>query len=195
MAEDDQSAKDDQAAGAGIDGIDEQECASSGHEEKAEGVQEQQDIPSEKDDRAEASDFCGEQDKGNVSASTQRYRKWPSIYKECRVNLAASTLVYALADMRKAIRKGKITEPEIIEELMNFPSSAESVLPMIIKHKELLLKEVVGEDEFYIDLMISDRELRRSQLADGEQEDGLILLEMDDENNNNEIVWAIGLDQ
>lgn len=130
----------------------------------------------------------------NLACATQHiYRNWPSIYNECRFNLNSSVLVYSLADIRNAIRSGKITEPDIIEELMNFPSSSESILPVLLKHKEVFLE--IDGGEFFIDLVMQERDLQRSGILDGQQEDAVIVYEMDDANGKKEVVWGIGLNQ
>ena len=168
-------------------------CSNSEHENENENEQKQQERLSAKDEQPTTRTRLDTNDEGHVSATQQKYRNWPSIYTECRFNLNSSILVYALADIRKAIRSGKISEPEIIEELMNFPSSSESIMPVLLKHKEVFLQLVGGEA--FSGVFFSDREIQRAGVRDGEREDGVIVYEMDDANEKSEIVWGIGLNQ
>ena len=170
-------------------------CCNSEHKKETRNEQKQQGLLSSKDEQpATRTTGPDTNDEGHDAPATQqKYRKWPSIYNECRINLNSSILVYALADIRKAIRSGKISEPEIVEELMNFPSSWESILRVLRKHKEVFL-QVAGGETFF-DLIFSDRALQRSGLIDVERDDSVSVYEMDDANGNNEIVWGICLNQ
>jgi hypothetical protein len=126
--------------------------------------------------------------------------RWPSLFVECQYMLSSSVLMYALTDLRNQIRKGKIVDPSIAEPFMRLPALTEELVPIVMKNKpffERLLGEehndLLDDGHTYLDLLLSSRELDMGGRT--LPPDARVLLEMHDENNHKEMVYAISLNQ
>lgn len=124
--------------------------------------------------------------------------KWPSLYEECQHMLASSVMMYAVADLRNQIRMGKIVDPSIAEPFMRLPARTEELVPIVLKNKHFFNRllgqepnEMVDKNDAYLDTLIATRDLGKEGIDIPQQSPAL--LEIHDENNDREIVYAITL--